>query len=74
MSKLKIKSLAIGKESRYLSVTGGKGYKRVYWRILAETSKGRMMLKCLIPSAEAAAKFLPKIQEKGHIDTQHWEI
>ncbi len=73
MSRLKIKSLAVGKESRYLSVTGGKGFKRVYWRMVAVTSKGQYMLKVLIPSAEAAAKFMPRIQSKGFINTSHWE-
>jgi hypothetical protein len=73
VSKLKIRSIAVGKESRYLSVTGGKGFKRVYWRIVAVTSKGQYMLKALIPSAEAAAKFMPRIHAKGTINTNHWE-
>ena len=74
MSKLKVKSLAIGKESRYLSVPGGKGFKREYWRLIAETSKGQLMLKVLIPSPDHATGVLARVQEKGFIDSKHWEV
>jgi hypothetical protein len=75
VSRLKIKYLAVGKESRYLSVVAGKGFKRVYYRVIADTSKGRYMLKVLFTEPKRALSFMTtKVQPKGYINTKHWEV
>lgn len=76
MSRLKIKSLAVGKESRYLNVLkalGVKGFKREYYRVLVVTSKGQLMLKVRFPTPERALHVMGSVQSKGYINSNHWE-
>ena len=77
MSRLKIKSIAVGKESRYLNVhkaPGCKGFKREFYRVIVITSKGQLMHKVRFPSPERALHFMTiQVQPKGFINTNHWE-
>jgi hypothetical protein len=76
VSRLKIKSVAVCKEARYLNVLkadGVKGFKRVYWRVIALTSKGQFMFKHLYPKPEKAINKSLVVLDKGWLHTEHWE-